>query len=106
DSNPDVSGIGVRIAVYGQGIICFVLPVWSLLDGVVTPFELQSAKAHSTTNLILAFTILISSFVQALTRGLTNYHTAIILSLSWMNNTNAFIYFLLYAQYIGQGRQL
>ncbi|KIJ36136.1 hypothetical protein M422DRAFT_261462 [Sphaerobolus stellatus SS14] len=30
------------------------------------------------------------------TLGLTNFHATIILDLSWMNNTNTFIYFLLF----------
>jgi hypothetical protein len=33
---------------------------------------------------------------------LTNFHATVILSLSWMNNTNTFIYFLLYVQYKSQ----
>ena len=97
--NPDVAGIGVRIAVYWQCLLCFIVPFWSVWDGVVTPSELRSAKIHATTNLTLAFTILLSAFVQALTGGITNYHTVIILSLSWMNNTNGSIYLLLYIRY-------
>ncbi|TEB16666.1 hypothetical protein FA13DRAFT_1577386, partial [Coprinellus micaceus] len=99
---PDVAGVGVRIAVYWQCVFGFLIPFWSLWDGIITPSELQSTKANATTNLILAFTILLSGFVQAFTRGLTNYHMAIILSLSWMNNTIASIFFLLYIRYIGQ----
>ncbi|TEB16670.1 hypothetical protein FA13DRAFT_1576723, partial [Coprinellus micaceus] len=99
---PDIAGIGVRIAVYWQCIFCFIIPFWSLWDGVVTLSELQSAGVHATTNLTLAFTILLSAFVQAFTGGITNYHTAIILNLSWLNNTNASIYFLLYIRYMGQ----
>ncbi|KAJ3526265.1 hypothetical protein NMY22_g10231 [Coprinellus aureogranulatus] len=102
-SNPDVSGIGVRIAIYIQNLLCFIPALWALWDGKVTNYEMDSAEAHSTTNLVLAFAILISCIFQALARGLTNYHGSIILSLSWMNNTNAFIYFLLYIQYKSQG---
>ncbi|KAJ3522587.1 hypothetical protein NMY22_g11830 [Coprinellus aureogranulatus] len=102
-SNPDVSGIGVRIAIYIQNLLCFIPALWALWDGKVTNYEMDSAEAHSTTNLVLAFAILISCIFQALARGLTNYHGSIILSLSWMNNTNAFIYFLLYVQYRSQG---
>ncbi|KAJ3531342.1 hypothetical protein NMY22_g8195 [Coprinellus aureogranulatus] len=102
-SNPDVSGIGVRIAIYIQNLLCFIPALWALWDGKVTNYEMDSAEAHSTTNLVLAFAILISCIFQALARGLTNYHGSIILSLSWMNNTNAFIYFLLYVQHKSQG---
>ncbi|KAF5360422.1 hypothetical protein D9756_004567 [Leucocoprinus leucothites] len=74
-ANPDTSGIG---------------------DGKVTPLELEALKTQSTTVLITAFAILLSVIMQALQHGLTNYHAAIILNLSWMNNTNLFIYFVLY----------
>ncbi|KAJ3528413.1 hypothetical protein NMY22_g9424 [Coprinellus aureogranulatus] len=74
----------------------------AMYDGEVSDDELESAETQATTNLILAFAILLSCIVQALTGGLTSYHTSIVLSLSWMNNTTVFIYFLLYVQYKGQ----
>ncbi|ESK84176.1 multiple ankyrin repeats single kh domain [Moniliophthora roreri MCA 2997] len=40
--------------------------------------------------------------VQAQTLGLSSFHATIVLSLSWMNNTNTFIYFLLYVQHKSQ----
>jgi hypothetical protein len=33
---------------------------------------------------------------------MSNLHATIVLSLSWMNNTNTFIYFLLYIQHKSQ----
>ncbi|KAG6859855.1 hypothetical protein C0995_002885, partial [Termitomyces sp. Mi166 len=60
--------------------------------------ELESLETQSTTILITALAILISIVIQAhMDNGITNYHASIALSLSWMNNTNLFIYFLLYA---------
>ncbi|KAH6914544.1 hypothetical protein BKA70DRAFT_1180023 [Coprinopsis sp. MPI-PUGE-AT-0042] len=97
--NPDIYGIGVRIAIYIQNLLCFLPALWALWDGEVTQDELDSAETQTTTNLVLAFAILISSIVQALTLGLSNFHANIVLSMSWMNNTNAFIYFLLYIQH-------
>ncbi|KAF6750521.1 hypothetical protein DFP72DRAFT_1013217, partial [Ephemerocybe angulata] len=96
--NPDISGVGVRIAIYIQNFLCFIPAYWALWDGKVTEGELEAAETQATTNLVIAFAILISSIVQAQTLGLTNYHASIVLSMSWMNNTNAFIYFLLYIQ--------
>ncbi|KAF6747727.1 hypothetical protein DFP72DRAFT_1147354, partial [Ephemerocybe angulata] len=101
-ANPDIAGIGVRIAIYAQNLLCFFPAFWALLDGKVTETELESAEKQATTNLVLAFAILISSMVQATTLGLTSYHASIVLSMSWMNNTNAFIYFLLYVQHKSQ----
>ncbi|KAF5360823.1 hypothetical protein D9756_004570 [Leucocoprinus leucothites] len=96
-SNPDTSGIGVRTAIYAQNLLSFIPAIFALQDGKVTPLELEALETQSTTILITAFAILLSVIVQVLQRGLTNYHAAIILNLSWMNNTNLFIYFILYA---------
>ena len=96
-SNADIAGVGVRIAVYVQNILCFFPALWAIADEKITEYELDSMENMSTTNLVVAFGILISCFIQAPTLGLTNFHTSIVLSMSWMNNTNVFIYFLLYA---------
>ncbi|KAF5323959.1 hypothetical protein D9611_008225 [Ephemerocybe angulata] len=100
--NPDIAGVGVRIAIYVQNLLCFFPAFWALVDGKVTKTELESAETQATTNLVLAFAILISSMVQATTLGLTSYHASIVLNMSWMNNTNAFIYFLLYVHHKSQ----
>ncbi|KAH6908483.1 hypothetical protein BKA70DRAFT_271286, partial [Coprinopsis sp. MPI-PUGE-AT-0042] len=95
-ANPDIAGIGVRIAIYVQNILCLLSAMIALRNGTVTPGELEYTEVQSTTNLILAFAILISSIVQACTLGISSYHGNIVLSMSWMNNTNAFVYFILY----------
>ncbi|KAJ3538074.1 hypothetical protein NMY22_g5318 [Coprinellus aureogranulatus] len=65
-SNPDISGIGVRFAIYLQNLLCFLPAIWAIWDGHVSDYELESAETRSTTNLVLAFAILISCIVQAL----------------------------------------
>jgi hypothetical protein len=94
--NPDISGIGVRSSIYIQNLLCILSALWALRDGKVTATELDYAEMQTTTNLILAFAILISAMVQASTLGLSNFHGNIVLMMSWMNNTNAFVYFILY----------
>ncbi|KAJ6564655.1 hypothetical protein B0H19DRAFT_942691 [Mycena capillaripes] len=96
-ANPDISGIGVRVAIYAQNLFSFIPAVWALWDRHVSEYELESVGTQSTTILITAFAILISAIAEART-GLSNFHASIVLSLSWMNNTNTFIYFLLYVQ--------
>ncbi|KAH6902464.1 hypothetical protein BKA70DRAFT_1113038 [Coprinopsis sp. MPI-PUGE-AT-0042] len=108
-ANPDIAGIGVRTAIYTQNIISILFALLALWDGKVTAGELDYAETQTTTNLILAFAILISSMAQARTLGITNYHANIVLSMSWMNNTNAFVYFILYIHHkiglpAGKGR--
>ncbi|KAJ7289448.1 hypothetical protein C8J57DRAFT_1277717 [Mycena rebaudengoi] len=104
-SDPDIAGIGVRAAIYIQNLISFIPAIWALWDGNVSLYELDSVQEQSLTILITAFAILISAMVQKQTLGLSNFHTSVILSLSWMNNTNAFIYFLLYVQHKSQPQE-
>ncbi|KAF9461081.1 hypothetical protein BDZ94DRAFT_1168385, partial [Collybia nuda] len=94
--NPDVSGIGVRTAIYIQNFLSFIPAFYALADGKVTVDELDSIEVQSSTILIMALAILISAVVEGATHQLSNVHTAVILNLSWMNNTNLFVYFLLY----------
>ncbi|KAG6913376.1 hypothetical protein DXG01_007280, partial [Tephrocybe rancida] len=95
-ANPDVSGIGVRTAIYAQNLLSFGPALLALKDRKVTPTELETLETQSTTILITAFAILLSAIIQARTSGISNYHTSLVLNLSWMNNTNLFIYLLLY----------
>lgn len=100
-ANPDISGIGVRVAIYAQNLLSFIPALWALWDGHVSDYELESVETQSTTILVTAFAILFSAMAQA-QDGLSNFHATIVLDLSWMNNTNTFIYFLLYVQYKSQ----
>jgi hypothetical protein len=102
-SDPDISGIGVRAAVYAQNLLSFIPAIWALWDRNVSEYELESVETQSTTILITAFAILITAMVEARPAGsLSNFHASVVLSLSWMNNTNTFIYFLLYVQHKSQ----
>jgi hypothetical protein len=88
-ANPDISGIGVRVAIYAQNFLSFAPAFYALVDGKVDSKELKTIEAQSTTILVTAFAILISTIVQALSPyGLSDFHTSVILNLSWMNNTN------------------
>jgi hypothetical protein len=64
---------------------------------------MKGVKDQSIGILAIAFAILISTIIEATTnkivpgQGLTSYHAAVILDLSWMNNTSTWIWFLLYA---------
>jgi hypothetical protein len=96
-ANPDISGIGVRIAIYIQNFLSFLPAFYALWnDWKVQKHELETVEKQSTSILITAFAVLISTIVQARTFILSSFHAAIVLDLSWMNNTNVFIYFLLY----------
>jgi hypothetical protein len=95
--NPDIAGVGVRIAIYVQNFLSFAPAFFSIMnDGEVNLAELETVEKQSTSILITAFAILVSLIVQARSFNLSAFHTSIVLSLSWMNNTNTFVYFLLY----------
>ncbi|KAJ7273936.1 ankyrin repeat-containing domain protein [Mycena rebaudengoi] len=98
-SNPDITGIGVRAAIYLQSLLCFIPAIRALLHRQVSFYELKTILLQSPPIMITAFAILISAIAQAATLGLSGFHVNIILSLSWMNSTNMFMYFLLYIQH-------
>jgi hypothetical protein len=96
----NTAGIGVRIAIYIQNILSFGSAFYSLInDGKVDLKLLRTVEKQATTILTTAFAILISLGVQALSSNMSAFHTSIVLSLSWMNTTNTFIYSLLYVHY-------
>jgi hypothetical protein len=96
-ANPDISGIGVRVAIYIQNLLSFPPAFYALWnDWKVQKHELETEEKQSTSILITAFAVLISTIVQTRTLVLSSFHALIILDLSWMNNMNVFIYFLLY----------
>ena len=101
--NPDISGIGVRAAIYAQNLLCFAPVVVHLWDGEVSREEMGGIKDQSIGMLAIAFAILISTVIQATPKmsgqSITSFHAAIVLDLSWMNNTSTFIWFLLYAHH-------
>ncbi|KAJ7155161.1 hypothetical protein C8R46DRAFT_854725, partial [Mycena filopes] len=105
---PDITGIGVRIAIYAQNILCFVPIMLHLQDepfnGFVSDDEMKGIKDQSIGMLAVAFAILISTMIQAKTavqgQPITGFHAAVILDLSWMNNTSTWIWFLLYAHHV------
>ena len=95
-ANPDISGIGVRIAIYAQNLLCFLPIIFYLYDGEISLDELAGIQDQSIGMLAIAFAILITTAFLAAERKVTNYHAAIILGLSWMNNTSTWIWFILY----------
>ncbi|KAF8517562.1 hypothetical protein BU17DRAFT_49594, partial [Hysterangium stoloniferum] len=100
--DPDISGIGVRAAIYAQNLLCFLPIVVYLWDKRVTPDELEGISEQSIGILAVAFSILITTIILAKGPGsqgpaISSFHAAIVLDLSWMNNTSTWIWFILFA---------
>ncbi|KAJ7262148.1 hypothetical protein C8J57DRAFT_1232266 [Mycena rebaudengoi] len=70
-TDPNISGIGVRAAIYIQNLLSFFPAIGFLWDREVSPFELEAAESQYTTILITAFAIFISAMVDARTIGLS-----------------------------------
>ncbi|KAJ6507559.1 hypothetical protein DFH09DRAFT_943039 [Mycena vulgaris] len=100
--NPDISGIGVRATIYAQNLLCFAPVVAHLWDGNISADEMRGVKDQSIGMLAIAFAILISCVIEATATipNVTPFHAAVILDLSWMNNTSTWIWFLLYAHHL------
>jgi hypothetical protein len=109
--NPDVSGIGVRYAIYIQNILCFMPVIMNLIDdGKISADELKGIQDQSVGMLAIAFSILVTTIILAKgaggSQGITNYHASIVLDLSWMNNTSTWIWFILYVHSRSKPREL
>ncbi|KAJ7456029.1 hypothetical protein B0H11DRAFT_1739513, partial [Mycena galericulata] len=102
-SNPDVSGIGVRAAIYAQNLACFLPVIVNLWDRKITRDELKGIKDQSIGMLAIAFALLLTTIILAKGAGggqtISSYHAAVVLDLSWMNNTSTWIWFILYVHY-------
>ncbi|KAF9453417.1 hypothetical protein P691DRAFT_780905 [Macrolepiota fuliginosa MF-IS2] len=95
-ANPDIAGIGIRVAIYAQNFIALVLSVVALGDRYVSWKELLLIESQSMTILLTACALLSSAVIQAATFGMSTYHALIILNLAWMNNTNTLLYAILF----------
>ena len=96
-ANPDISGIGVRTAVYIQAALSLVHAYVAGYDGKVDDYELKSLLTAFTGILLPGCALLLSAIIQAKTFGLSAYHAMIVLFLSWINNTTALTFFLFIA---------
>ncbi|KAF8310941.1 hypothetical protein DL93DRAFT_2083863 [Clavulina sp. PMI_390] len=87
EANPDVGGIGVRIAIYIQSL----LPAMALLVEIIRghPLEandaLQSSSAQAaTSSLLTGMALVISAIIQHNVYGLSIFHALIVLNLGWI----------------------
>ena len=92
-ANPDISGIGVRTAIYVQAVLSLVHPLVAGYDGRIDDFEMQSLATVYLGILLPGCALVLSALIQAKTFGLSAYHAMIVLFLSWINNTSALTFF-------------
>ena len=92
-ANPDISGIGVRTAIYIQAVISLVHPLVAGYDGKIDDFEMKSLATVYLGILLPGCALVLSAIIQSRTFGLSAYHAMIVLFLSWINNTSALTFF-------------
>jgi hypothetical protein len=94
-SNPDISGIGVRVAIYAQALLSIIYPIIFVWDGEISLKESQTMSRISISITFTACALLVSTGIQAATFGISLYHALIILQLSWINSmTFMTVYFV------------
>ena len=91
--NPDISGIGVRAAIYAQAVLTLIQPILASIDGHISEKELVGLHRLYLGILLPGCALLVSAIIQATTHGLSVYHAILVLQLSWINNTSALIFF-------------
>src|SRR5690242_13268137 len=85
--NPDISGVGVRVAIYVQALLSTIYPIIFAWDGNISPKESQTMSRISINIALTACALLVSTGIQATTAfGISLYHALIVLQLSWVNS--------------------
>ncbi|KAG6852769.1 hypothetical protein C0991_009209, partial [Blastosporella zonata] len=90
-SDPDITGIGVRAAIYIQNFFTLIPSARVLWDGKITRNEIDAIEEQSFTTLITAFALLFTTIIQTRSKLGIKFNTSdvsAVLNLSWMNNTN------------------
>jgi hypothetical protein len=86
EPNPDIAGIGVRVAIYAQALLSILYPVFAVSDGEISDGEYKTMTRFSVNILLTACALLVSTGIQAATFGISLYHALIILQLSGINS--------------------
>ncbi|KAJ7166178.1 hypothetical protein C8R46DRAFT_295158 [Mycena filopes] len=83
--NPDIAGIGVRVAIYVQALLSVIYPIYFARDGEISAEESKTMSRVSINISLTVCVLLVSTVIQAAPLGISLYHTLIVLQLSWIN---------------------
>ncbi|KAJ7174748.1 hypothetical protein C8R46DRAFT_1214925 [Mycena filopes] len=84
--NPDIAGIGVRVAVYVQALLSVIYAIHFARKGEISAEGFKTMARISVNISLTAGALLVSTIIQAVTLGISLYHTLIVLQLSWINS--------------------
>ncbi|KAK7047914.1 hypothetical protein VNI00_006242 [Paramarasmius palmivorus] len=90
-ADPDISGKGVRIAVYLQTLLSYAPAFLFTYDGKLDYEEERGLFKIYTPLLISSTGLLVTTAIQQATVGLGNYHILLVLNLVWMMNASALV---------------
>ncbi|KAK7026050.1 hypothetical protein VNI00_015777 [Paramarasmius palmivorus] len=90
-ANPDVSGIGVRLAVYAQTFLSFAPAFLFTADGELDVEEEKVLFAIYAPLLLSSMALLVTTVFQQVTSGLGNHYMLLVLKMMWMMNVSAVV---------------
>lgn len=82
--NPDISGIGVRTAMYAQAALCLLHPVIASLDGKYDRREKERLFASMLSLSLLLIALVLSAIIQTGLSGISPFHAVVVLNLYWL----------------------
>ncbi|RXW13204.1 hypothetical protein EST38_g12650 [Candolleomyces aberdarensis] len=97
DPNPDISGIGVRVAIYVQAFVNIACVIIFSLDNHISGFEHKVLINASLNLFVSGCALLICTAVQGTTFGLSLHHALIVLNLNWIIAFSGLLYVLIFA---------
>ncbi|KAJ3508780.1 hypothetical protein NLJ89_g5564 [Agrocybe chaxingu] len=83
NSEPDVAGIGVRLAIFIQIFLAFLPPILAISDGKVTPSEAKRMFRLSIQSLAFAACLIFVATIKLAQASLSAYHTLTIVHMTW-----------------------
>ncbi|RXW23919.1 hypothetical protein EST38_g1932 [Candolleomyces aberdarensis] len=83
-ANPDISGVGIRLSIYGQVFFNVAFALISPPDATRSHPEHVILAASSRSLFLTGCALLICAFYQGSVQRLTVHHTLIVLNLNWI----------------------
>ena len=83
EPDPDITGIGVTIAVFVQAFFNIVASAFAAHDGNIDEDEAKKISGLSRESFILAAGLVITSFIRLCQKNLSAYHALMVLQMTW-----------------------
>jgi hypothetical protein len=84
DSDPDITGIGVTLAVFLQAFCNLIASGVAVYDGEIDKGEAEGIFGISKENLYLSGALILTSAIQLAQGTLSAYHAVMVLQMTWV----------------------